>query len=479
MRIIILITVGLCLILADGVTTSAQNMIPPPGFVPGQEDDIPPTPPQEPRVFPDSTSQWGTNGPISPPLTENPRIYSGSTDHIPLYGSPGGPARRYGARNRTRDVRTFPQPASPELIVSDGPPLPIVWFRAEALAWWSKNSPMPVPVVTLGNPANNIPGAIGQPDTSILLGGQDIKVPGQGGGRYTFGFSFDPAQTWGFEASYFSLASAGVTQRVTSNGRVGSAFLAFPFFDPLASHESASPISFPGAFAGTAVLSTQSFLQGTDLNFLHNVMSSDGVRVDLLGGLRYVNLQESLDFNTRSPNVPPHPPAFFNTFDSFGTNNRFYGGQVGVRASYDANRFFVNAAGKLAMGGTVETVSVNGGTFTNINGGFQSAPGAYLSQPTNLGTQTRDQFAVVPELNLNFGFRLRPWASVIVGYSFLYISSVARPGDQIDRVINPSQSSAITNNFPATLTGPARPELNVHNTDFWAQGLNFALELRF
>ena len=472
MRIICVILVSLGVLLAGGVTASAQNVIPPPGFVPGQEDDLPPTPPQEPRGFTNGANQWGTNGPTPPAPLQDSRIYSGSGDDTPMYGGPGGPARRYGRR-------TFPPPAAPDLIVNDGPPLPIVWFRAEALYWWSKSSPMPVPVVTLGNTADKVPGAIGQPDTSILLGGQNINLPGQGGGRFTFGFSFNPAQTWGFEASYFSLASSGVSQIVSSDGGVGSGFLAFPFFNPLTGQEAASPIALPGAFAGTAVLNTQSFLQGTDLNFIHNVISSNGVRVDLLGGFRNVNLQESLGYTTNSPNVPPNPPAFLNTLDSFGGNNNLYCGQLGVRASYDTHRFFVNATGKMALGGTVETVSVNGGTFTNIGGGFSSAPGAYLSQPTNMGTQTRDQFAVVPEMNLNFGFRLRPWASIIVGYSFLYISSVARPGDQIDRVINPSQASAINNNFPATLVGPARPELTVRNTDFWAQGLNFTLEFRF
>jgi flagellar motor protein MotB len=83
--------------------------------------------------------------------------------------------------------------------------------------------------------------------------------------------------------------------------------------------------------------------------------------------------------------------------------------------------------GKVALGSTIEQLSVNGGTFSS----YGSAPGAYLAQPTNMGLFSRSQFAVVPELNLNFGVRLNPWTSIVVGYSFLYVSSVARPGDQI------------------------------------------------
>src|SRR5262249_19051722 len=160
----------------------------------------------------------------------------------------------------------------------------------------------------------------------------------------------------------------------------------------------------------------------------------------------------------------PNPPNFFQTFDQFNVQNNFYGGQIGARVNYENTRLFVTATGKLALGGTVEQVTASGATATSAG----SASGGYITQPTNIGTVSQSQFAVVPEVNFNFGIRFTPWASIVVGYSFLYVSSVARPGDQIDRVINPSQSPAISNNFPASLVGPARPALLVHDTDFWA-----------
>jgi hypothetical protein len=172
----------------------------------------------------------------------------------------------------------------------------------------------------------------------------------------------------------------------------------------------------------------------------------------------------------------------FQTFDRFQTTNNFYGGQLGARASFENSRLFINATGKVAFGGTQETVRVSGATFTNDFTGFgpvASYPGGYFSQPTNIGSQSRTAFAVVPEANLNVGIRLSPWASFVVGYTFIYVSSVARPGDQIDRVINPSQAPSINANPASTLVGPARPQLGVHDTDFWVQGVNFALELRY
>ena len=459
MRFITLTCFGL--ILAGSLNATAQNVVPPPGFVPGGVDDSPAIP-----------------TPLAPP---EQRVYSGSGDGAEVYnGSSSGryPTHDLAYPRNPRRVNPITSISPPVLIAEAEPPMPRVWFRPEALLWWSKSSPLPVPILTAGNSNDPTPGALGQPGTSVLLGNQNLSLPSQGGGRFTFGFTFDPDQSWGVEGTYFHLSNPIVAQGVYSDGGQGSALLAFPYYNPLSGSENASPIALPGYFAGNAVVSLQSFLQGTDVNVLHNIHYSNNIRVDVLGGFRYVNFQENLNYSTDSPNVPPNAPAFFQTYDQFNVTNNFYGGQLGVRASYDVARFFFNTSGKLALGSTFETVSVIGGTATNA-GGYATAPGAYLSQPTNMGTATRNQFAVVPEMNFNVGFRLRPWASIIVGYSFLYISSVARPGDQISHVINPSQSSAISNNFPAALTGPALPGLNIHNTDFWAQGLNFALEFRF
>jgi hypothetical protein len=59
---------------------------------------------------------------------------------------------------------------------------------------------------------------------------------------------------------------------------------------------------------------------------------------------------------------------------------------------------------------------------------------------------------------------------------------IALPGgfaDQIDRGINPVQAPAITGVPNAPLIGPARPAPLFNTTDFWAQGMNFGLEVRY
>jgi hypothetical protein len=66
---------------------------------------------------------------------------------------------------------------------------------------------------------------------------------------------------------------------------------------------------------------------------------------------------------------------------------------------------------------------------------------------------------------------------VRVGYTFLYLSRVARPGDQIDPALNPNRVP-IDNGF-GTPGGPDRPTLDFKSTGFWAQGVNIGVELGF
>ena len=70
-------------------------------------------------------------------------------------------------------------------------------------------------------------------------------------------------------------------------------------------------------------------------------------------------------------------------------------------------------------------------------------------------------------------------ASVFAGYTMLYTNNVVRPGKQIDRSINDTQSVAISEDPAARLAGPARPSFKFNGSDFWAQGVNVGLEYKW
>jgi len=74
---------------------------------------------------------------------------------------------------------------------------------------------------------------------------------------------------------------------------------------------------------------------------------------------------------------------------------------------------------------------------------------------------------------------LLDWMKATLGYSFLYVNSVARPGSQIDPAINPSQSPAFTGIPSTTLIGAAAPVFPGQSSDFWVHALTVGLELTY
>ncbi len=79
---------------------------------------------------------------------------------------------------------------------------------------------------------------------------------------------------------------------------------------------------------------------------------------------------------------------------------------------------------------------------------------------------------------MTLDYRITDGLRVFAGYDFLYLSNVLRPGEQIDRGINFSQTvqSVIAGNAVASGT---RPAAMLVGSDFWAQGLHLGLELRY
>ena len=101
-------------------------------------------------------------------------------------------------------------------------------------------------------------------------------------------------------------------------------------------------------------------------------------------------------------------------------------------------------------------------------------PGGLLAQRTNIGDYSANNFSFVPEVGVRLGYLIAPRVALTAGYNFIYWTGVARPGEQIDPVVNPTQIP------PGTLQGPARPAFTgVSTTDIWIQGVSTGLEFRF
>ena len=138
----------------------------------------------------------------------------------------------------------------------------------------------------------------------------------------------------------------------------------------------------------------------------------------------------------------------------------------------------VDFLGKIAMGDMQQDVEINGATSVfRPNGSTTVFKGGLLALRSNIGSHEQDELACIPEIGVNIGFQLTRSLKARVGYSFLWVSTVARAGEQIDPVINVTQFPILSANGP--LVGPARPALKFAETDFWAHGLNVGLELSY
>jgi hypothetical protein len=358
------------------------------------------------------------------------------------------------------------------------------WTRAEYLLWWVTDSPVPIPLVTSGNPADALPGALDQPGTRVLFGNSGVGYRGFSGLRITLGTWLDPEELFGIEGSGFLLERRSSRTYFTSNA-VGSPVLAIPFFNqtPGTVREDREPISNVAAkLAGNVLVASSLQLWGAEANAICCLWREPNLEWNALLGFRYLDLHERMQIlkHKIALATPPMPDTVFTTNDLFSTRNQFYGGQVGTRLSWQFGRCDLDLTAKVALGTTHQVVDIHGGSSqvgpaaVPPNASF---PGGLFAQPTNIGRNSSNQFSVIPAVEFRLGYHISERCRAFVGYDCLYWNSVVRPGNQIDRNINQTQSVVLGGN--GILNGPPVPVPLFNRSDFWAHGVNFGLEFRF
>jgi Putative beta barrel porin-7 (BBP7) len=345
------------------------------------------------------------------------------------------------------------------------------WASAEYLLWWIKDDRLP-PLVTI-SPASS-GGVIGAPGTTVLFGGSESNNPFSGG-RFTLGYWLNDSQTFGIGGSFFFLGQRSEDFIASSSSFPSGSVLARPIINAVTGAETAELVP------GTISISEKSRLLGAQANVICNLCCSCCSRVDFFTGFAYLELDEDLGINENllvPAGVPVIGGTAFGVADQFGTRNFFYGWQFGTFAEYRRGGFFVDLIGSVALGDTHRDLSINGSTVITPPGGTPvTLPGGLLALPTNIGDSSNDRFSVVPQVGLNIGYQVTQHVRAFIGYTFLYWDNVIRPGEQIDRVVNLTQLPSTAG--PGTLVGPARPAVLLNNSDFWAQGINFGVEIRF
>jgi hypothetical protein len=361
----------------------------------------------------------------------------------------------------------------------------LVWLRGEYLGWYSDGMRTPVLVTSSlpGTPQNNA-AVLGLPNTRTLFGGTKINDDYQQGFRASGGFWFNRAHALGLEADYFQLFEQTTNYTAASNG---TAIIGRPFFDMNNGRETAELVSFPGLVSGSvaadAAMRFNSFgIRGRGSlcgpgdpcqPVLVNGIGND--RTDWLIGYRYANLQDDLAISERLTSLLPAAPGGAAVRDSFETGNQFHGLELGIVNETTFYRMWLETTGKIAVGNNRQTVTIGGTTDLTEAGITDRFNGGILAQRTNIGSYSRDELAVLPQLGATLGLHVTPRLSVTVGYSFVYFSNVVRAGDQIDTDVNPNLFPEEANPF----SGPLRPRFTFRETDFWTHGITFGGDLRF
>jgi Putative beta barrel porin-7 (BBP7) len=355
-----------------------------------------------------------------------------------------------------------------------------IWFSAEYLLWWTRHEELP-PLVAAIPGSSATPG----PTTAQVIRGitQDqvispnsFNVGAASGVRFSGGGYVDAQGTLGVDASYFRLQSRSANSFVQSNGEpvIGPVYYAPILFTPVLIQE-----SVPTFRSGAVDLGFTSRFWGTDANVRVQGVSIYAEHTDYLIGFRQAQLTEGFTQIGESTVLPPFPNAnsTTTTYDNFATKNQFYGPQIGFSSYAHSGPCSVNLQVKLAMGCVHEEVGIQGATTLQTGALVVTGPGGVLALPSNIGQYTRNQFAVVPEVNLNFGYQVTSFMRVFLGYDFLCLSTVLRPAQQIDTNVNTFGITSLAYYNPALVN--SHPQFQAQGQSYWAQGLNFGLELKY
>jgi hypothetical protein len=356
------------------------------------------------------------------------------------------------------------------------PARPSVWFDFNYLMWWVEGSRTPA-LVTSGIGGST--GALGDLGTEVLFPTTMLNSDMRHGARAGAGCWFDDAGQIGIEGDYLILLKASEDFSVSGDG---NPVLARPFFNVVSGLEDSHVFAFPAVASGSIGISSDSRLQGAGLWFRKAILETNdfrcdgndlsGTRVDFLAGYRFVQLDEGLLI---SESFEAAGPTRFDLYDSFAAENTFHGANLGVVAEIRRWAFSLELLMQLALGHSSAKVVIDGATTTTVGAGAPVvSDGGLLALTTNSGSYTQNELAVIPELGVSVGCNITERLRATFGYTFIYWSRVARPGEQIDRNLNPTY---FPNNGPAV--GAPQPEFTFVTSDMWIQGMNFGLDYRF
>lgn len=352
------------------------------------------------------------------------------------------------------------------------------YFDLELLYLYGRSMPTATPLLAAG-PI----GSTGRPGVEdgvrVLFGDSNVNFGPQASLRGTMGI-WDKNRCWGIETvGFLTEQRAEVNQ--FQGPITGRTVLARPNFNVLTGVPDSVLISSPPQFGGSAGTYTNSRAGGVELNLLRNWAYYDKFKFNTLAGFRWFSLNEQMRVDSTSTltDVNPADPPIADITDLIVTRNNFYGFNFGFQSELRWNRWFVDQTAKIGVGFTHQQIETSGQTRVQVGPDTRTDPyGAYILEP-NSGNFSDNEFAILPEYNIKLGYQWTQRFSTFIGYDVIYISSVARPGEQFNPNINPTLLPISQNYNPQFPFGPPQPSMPFDKSEYWLQGFQFGMSLRY
>lgn len=351
-----------------------------------------------------------------------------------------------------------------------------LWFGMDIMGWSTKGVHAPALLTT--NPVGTDigdAGVIGVGSTSVLFGGEHLHNELRPGGRLRIGWYLDIEQTHGIEWHYFDLDGQDIHYDAIAAD--GSGVLGRPFVDSGTGDNAAVLVAFPAVVDGEINIRSNLQLTSTGILYHDIFWTSPYAKIDYLVGYRHARLYDSLRVNESLIYVDDD--AGFTSGDEvtrrdqFRAINQFDGADFGLRGWWSrSGKLAITGLAKVAIGAANKNVVIDGFTTIDSGGTETTTPGGVLTQPSNIGRRSEQEFAAIGEVGLGLEWLPVCQCRISLGYTWLYWSDIARAFDQIDTRVDPNQLAP--NNG-----GGNRPAFDLQTTSFWAQGLTAGFTYEF
>lgn len=209
-----------------------------------------------------------------------------------------------------------------------------------------------------------------------------------------------------------------------------------------------TPVLWPFDFGNTASLSYRSRFDSAELNLRYSTQASNRLPIDVLAGVRYVKVQENLDYYSANPN--PHIPSLLSASPYGAYSSRTDNDLIGLQVGGDLSYRLTSAWNLMGRG--------RGGLLVNSASQRSSLSGTLVSSslPYNdSGAASGVGFAGLFEFGIHTNYQLSNNISLMVGYQGLFLSDLSTAQRQFMFNPEPGSRNALDRNGNLFYFGPA------------------------